>query len=223
MAKNYRREFLEKLNGGVLYERDILNILLSNAYGGRDMSAVTDALLARFPSVRSIISADWRELTAVEGVTETVALYLRTLGLTAEAREKRDFYITSTQDCMELISSRFCGKDNESVEVYFVNKSGKVTDIKSFTSGNANRVEVSSAELMALLSSAKAYGIYFAHNHVNTSANPSHNDDFVTERVAEACKIIGLELFDHCIISSTGDTFSYSQSGKLEAIKSGLR
>lgn len=205
-----------------MYERDILNILLSNAYGGKDMSSITDALLARFPSVRSIITADWRELAAVEGVTEPVALYLRTLGLIAEACENRDFFITSTKECLELISSRFNGKDNESVEIYFVNKSGKVTDIKSFTSGNANRVEVSSAELMALLSSAKAYGIYFAHNHVNTSATPSYNDDFVTERVAEACKIIGLELFDHCIISSAGGTFSYSQSGKLKAIKSGL-
>lgn len=215
---------MEKLDGdGRLYERDILNILLSNAYGGKDMSAVTDALLARFPSVHSIISADTRELTAVEGISEAVALYLKALGRVVEECDKKEAYIKSTEDCIKYISSRFYGKDNESVEIYFVNKSGKVTDIESYTSYNADRVDISSAELMALISSTKAHGIYFAHNHVNTSATPSRNDDFVTERVAAACRISGLELFDHCIISSTGDSFSYQQSGKLEVIKNGLK
>lgn len=212
---------MTKLNGGKLYESDILKILLSNAYGGRDMSKVADNLLARFPSVRSIIGADLMELTAVEGVTETIALYLKSLGMAVEICRKKDEYIRSTKECMEFAFERFNGKDNESAEIYFVNKSGKVTKIKSFTSGNANSVDISSGELMALLSSSDAYGMYFVHNHVNASATPSANDIFVTSRLIAACDICKLQFFDHCIVSSTGDKFSFRESGTFDGLKGG--
>ena len=46
MADSFRKQFIEKLeDGGCLYEEHILNIILSNAFGGSDMSAVAEALL----------------------------------------------------------------------------------------------------------------------------------------------------------------------------------
>ena len=63
MAAGYRKEYLQKLEGGGrLYESQIMAIILGNACGGKDMSAVADVLLGRFPSVQSVLTADIAEL-----------------------------------------------------------------------------------------------------------------------------------------------------------------
>lgn len=217
MAHSFRKQFMEKLEGGGrLYEADLLNILLSNAFGGRDTSAVADALLCRFPGVKAIIEAEPEELIAVDGVSPTVVTYLKSLDRAYKLCHTEEIYMRDTAQCFGVIAERFRGRDNESVEIYLVNKSGKVTDIKQYTTKNADRVDVSANEILSVISSSGAYGLYFAHNHVNCPATPSVADDKVTEKIKKACAMCGIKFFDHCIISSTGDKFSYRLSGKIK-------
>lgn len=220
MEQGYRRQFLERLQSGDrLEESEILNIILSNAYGGRDMSAVANALLERFPSVSALIKADYAEITAVSGVSESVATYLKTLDLARKTFSRGDLYISGTAQCFGVAAERIGGKASEVVEVYFVNKSGKVTEIKTHTSGLPDRVEVAAGALLQEISSSDAYGLYVAHNHINVSANPSSDDDRVTARIIKACEICKIVFFDHCIVSSNGETFSYRESGRIGTLK----
>ncbi len=220
MASGYRREFLEKLaSGEELGERELLNIILSNAYAGKDFSAVTDALLSRFPSVRALIDAGYAELMSVDGVTETVASYLKSLKRADEFMNHGELYIDSIEKCFAVAAERFRGKVNESAEVYLLNKSGKVTRIKYYTSGRPDKVEMTSGEILSAISSSDAYGLYFAHNHLNCAATPSADDDDVTRKLIEACDMCKIVFYDHCIVSSNGDRFSYSKSGRLESLR----
>ncbi|MDE7380086.1 MAG: hypothetical protein K2N14_03440 [Clostridia bacterium] len=220
MANGYRKNYLKKLkDGGSLYEADLLAIILGNAFGGKDMSVEARALLTRFPGIRAILEADISEITAVDGISDSVAAYLKTLGLAVKFNQKSNIEIKNTQQCIQFASSRLTGKDNEYVEMYFVNRSGKITDIRSFTSDNADKVDIAANRVLAIISSAQAYGLYFVHNHVNASAKPSANDDIVTDKIRSACAMCGVKFFDHCIVSSTGDKFSYAESGRMKGQK----
>ena len=211
MAQGYRRQFLERLQSGEkLDESELLNIILSNAYGGRDMSAVAAALLERFPSVCAILKADFTEITAVKGVPDSVAAYLKSLGLTENFCNSDELYIDGTAQCLNVAAERFRGRKDESVEIYFVNKSGKVTDIKSYTSELPDKVEIAAGRLLLDISSSNAYGLYVAHNHLNTTAKPSADDNDVTAKIITACEICKIIFYDHCIVSSNGERFSYS-------------
>ncbi|MBR4534383.1 MAG: DNA repair protein RadC [Bacteroidaceae bacterium] len=53
-----------------------------------------------------------------------------------------------------------------------------------------------------------------AHNHPSGNKRPSRDDDNLTERLASACRTMGLRLLDHVIITD-GDYFSYKEEGKL--------
>ncbi len=220
MAQGYRRQYLERLQSGEKFEDgELLNIILSNAYGGRDMSAVAAALLERFPSISAILKADYAEITAVNGVTESVAAYLKSLGLTDKFRKGEELYINDTAQCFAVAAERFRFKKNESVEVYFVNKSGKVTDIKSYTSELPDKVEVAAGKVLLDITASNAYGLYVAHNHLNSSARPSKDDNEVTVKVISACDICKIVFYDHCIVSSNGERFSYKESGMIEKLK----
>lgn len=219
MAKGYRKEYINRLNGNrCLNETDVLAILLGNAYGGKDMSGVARALLERFPGIRSIIEADIREIEAVDGVTENIAAYLKTLDRVIKLSDGKHICIKDSEQCFEVAFSRLCPRDNEFVEMYLVNKNGRVTKIKRYTSDKAYRVDIAAAEVLSVISSTNAYGLYFVHNHVNVAATPSANDDKVTATLITACKMCNLKFFDHCIVSSTGDKFSYRLSGRLEEL-----
>ena len=218
MAKGYRKNYLKKLEeGGSLYEADLLAIILGNAFGGKDMSAEAKALLARFPGIRAITEADISEITAVDGISDSVAAYLKTVGAAAGySRIKEE--IKNTAQCFDLAFSRFKGKDNEFVEMYFVNKNGKINGIHSFTSDMSDRVDVAANRVIAIISAAPSYGLYFVHNHVNASAKPSLHDDNVTAKIMSACAMCGVKFLDHCIVSSTGDRFSYAESGRMNKL-----
>lgn len=220
MATGYRREFLERLQSGEeLGESVLLNIILSNAYAGRDMSAVAEALLERFPSVSAVLNADLDELMTVEGVRESLALYLKSLDRTVKSFKQAELYISSTAQCFEVASERFRGKENESFELYYVNKSGKVTAVKSYTSRLPDKVEMSAGGLLSDISSSGAYGLYVAHNHVNSCASPSQSDNEVTAKLISVCNMCGIIFYDHCIVSSNGERFSYLESGMLKILK----
>ena len=45
-----------------------------------------------------------------------------------------------------------------------------------------------------------AANIVLVHNHPSGEAEPSRQDDLMTQRVAEAGKIMGIHLLDHIII-----------------------
>lgn len=220
MEKSFRSGFINKLeSGGVLYERDILNILLSNAYGGKDMGAVADKLLARFPSVSAIISADADEITAVEGVSESVALYLKTLGTAVNLKAENGITeIKNAEDFSRLINSAFRGKDNEYAQFYLVNARGKILFSKQFTSGSADKVELQTDEFLSFLTNYKPYGLYIAHNHVNCSCNPSLSDDEITRKIALLCNMCNVKVLEHCIINSDGEIYSYLKSGRVSEI-----
>lgn len=62
----------------------------------------------------------------------------------------------------------------------------------------------------AILSSAA--GIILAHNHPSGDPSPSDEDVRLTKRIAEAGRILGIELLDHVIIAESG-TYSFKTAG----------
>lgn len=219
MAADYREEYIRILDEtDNLYENEILRIIYGNAYGGKENPELVAALMERFPSVKSLMEADISELEAVNGMPANFALYLKTLNCINKFLNKNEIFMTGTEQCFKVIAERFRGKDNEYVEMYLVNKNGKVTDIKVFTSHKANKVDISASEIFSVISSSNAYGLYFAHNHVNASVQPSSEDDDVTGKIAVACDMCRIKFFDHCIINSVGDKFSYVKSGRMSNV-----
>ena len=216
----FRKGYLERLNfNGPVSELELLTMMLGNAFGGKDMSELARTLLSRFPSVKAILEADIEEITAMGDVPERVAVYFKTVSYIRRFMPQEDVYLNNSQDCLDFIATRFRGRSNESVEIYFLNKKNKVIEIKTYTTRNASRVDVAASEIVGVIVRTQAQGVYFAHNHVNCPATPSAQDDSVTKKLIAACTGCGKVFYDHCIISSTGDKFSYRQSGKYEALK----
>ena len=66
MHEGHRRRMYQKLkNGDNLYEHEVLEMLLFNAYPRKNTNPVAHELLERFPSISAVLSADIDELMSV--------------------------------------------------------------------------------------------------------------------------------------------------------------
>ena len=56
--------------------------------------------------------------------------------------------------------------------------------------------------------------LILVHNHPSGTLRPSPQDDNLTRRITETCKIIDVAVLDHIIVSPTG-FYSYRDEGKM--------
>ena len=222
MHEGHRRRLYEKLkNGDNLFEHEVLEMLLFNAYPRKNTNPVAHNLLERFPSIAEVLSASYDELVSVPGVGEQVALYLMCVGKCVEkGNSARAFATFSCRgDVYGFVKLRLHGLHSERLELYFVDKTGNLSRISSFSSGDSDKVVVSPEEIIRLISVTRPYGMVAAHNHVEGTAEPSGADDDFTKQCQIICSMNNVRLYDHVILASDGTVFSYFDSGRLDEIE----
>lgn len=220
MHEGHRRRLMEKLRrGDNLFEHELLEILLFNAYPRANVNPVAHALLQRFASINEVINADVDELMLVEGVGENAALYLKCVGECMRLKNNCDSFtvIRNAGEFMQFASVRLGGKTSEHLEFYFLDKACRVRRVYTFTDNDPQKVHVRPEELVKLISVSRPNGIYMAHNHVNNPCEPSEADDDMTKKVQLICSINNVRLYDHCILAPDG-IFSYFMSNRLDDI-----
>lgn len=211
-----RAEMIAAIDGAGQKEEDILYYLLTNAFGG-GMREVASNLLNCFPSISAVTEASAGELLTVDGVTEPIARYLKSVGAYIHNRYFTEPTIRSDEDFFALAKSRLSGLAEERVEFYFTDARKKAVTTKTYTDRDETKVCADVAGILRVMGE-NVTGLYIAHNHIGGNENPSDEDDRSTVRLLLACKLAGVTLIDHCIVARSG-TFSYKKSGRLKFLK----
>ena len=212
----------EKLkNGDDLYDHELLEILLYSVCPRVNTNPIAHALLDRFVTLSGVLSASVEQLKDVDGVGEGIARYLNTVGLCSERAGNIGNAPTlkTLADCKKFINLRLKGKTEEYVELYFVNKAGRVQSIFNYTSSEKSRASANIDAISRNVALFRPHGIIIAHNHVNCNSRPSEQDDNFTLIVQFICNMNDTQLLDHLIYSNREDIFSYRDDGRLEEVK----
>jgi DNA repair protein RadC len=206
--------------GDNLFDHELLEILLYNAYPRMDTNPIAHNLLERFPSLYEVLTAGIDELTAVEGVGENVAVYLKCVGeCSARACLMPGLCeLKNYGDIKRFCSMRMSAKREEALELYALDKNGLVKRIFTHTSNDKHGVRVNMTDIISFLASAKPYGLVITHNHPTAPCTPTVEDDVFTNQIALACTMNNIIFYDHCIQSEVDGVFSYHDSGRIDNI-----
>ena len=94
-----------------------------------------------------------------------------------------------------------------------MNTKNKIIGVFEISHGNVNSSIFGVREILQKALLANAVSIIMLHNHPSGDPSPSREDIKVTERLAEAGKLVGIELLDHIIV---GDKYcSLKEKGHL--------
>ena len=137
-------------------------------------------------------------------------------------KDKTTRYSGISRDCgspkqvTEIINTVF-GLDTSPQEVLvaiFVNTKNQLVGIQELTRGTVDRSLANGAEVYKAALLHNASGVILSHNHPSGDPEPSREDIAVTQRIAEAGRIIEIPLLDHVVIGD-GNYVSLTERGYI--------
>ena len=137
------------------------------------------------------------------------------LGLRCRDEKARslDAVRTST-DAFNYIRSSLERLDREEFWIITLTRANKITAAECVSRGGTAATVVDVKLMMKMAVDRLASGIIAVHNHPSGNPNPSGEDDRLTTRIKDACKLLDIKLLDHIIVA--GSTYySYNDQGKL--------
>ena len=194
----------------------VLEMMLFYCVPRRDTNILAHNLLDRFGSLPDVMDATPDQLKKVDGIGENVAVFirfLRELDRVCQIRRNRDVrIINSFSDIEKILRGKFEGQRVEVVYIICLDAKRKILCIEKIGEGTVNSAGVPVRKIVEMALGCNASSIVLAHNHPGGLALPSYEDYDVTRYVANAMKMVEIQLADH-VIFSDGDFVSMVQTG----------
>lgn len=175
-------------------------------------------------AARAVVHA-WPEPASLSGATPGL---LKARGLTAgetrrllgavELARLANFrrwtaVIRSSRDVSTLLGPSLGTTEREAMAVVLLNTRKEVLDIIPVALGTSTGVRTTPREIYRDAIRAGAVAVILAHNHPSGDTEPSDADVRFTGRVAEAGRVLGIQLLDHVIIAKGGAFSSLADLG----------
>lgn len=208
MHEGHRNRLTGKIKeGGIVYEHELMEVLLFNAVPRKDVNDLSHALINRFGSIEGVFNASVWELARVEGVGENVAEYLFCLSqiLDRSGYSASFAYLRNTAEFKNFLALR--EDTGDALELFMLDKDGRVR--RAYILPAEENVPVSSEELIRVISVFKPYGLFVSHRRAGENYFPSRFDDDTVAKISDTCGLCGVRFYDYCVVSEKKDIFSY--------------
>jgi DNA repair protein RadC len=144
------------------------------------------------------------ELAVIDAALAIVALKLRQPGAVCDTRTV----------AKEFLRLHLAGADRELFCVLFVDVHYSVIAFEVMFTGSLTQTSVYPREVVRRALELNAAAVILSHNHPSGSAEPSRADEYLTQTLKAALKLVDVEVHDHIIVSGMA-TFSLAEHGLL--------
>ena len=108
--------------------------------------------------------------------------------------------INCPDDVRRLLGPEMSGLAQEQLRVLLLNTKNQVLGQRVVYQGNVNSSMIRPAEVLRPAVMEAVPSIIVCHNHPSQDPTPSPEDAAITRDIAEAGKLLGIELLDHVVI-----------------------
>ena len=159
-------------------------------------------------NLRFLQNISIEEFMSIKGIGKVKAIQLKAIcELTKRMSKPLDtsqIQINSPKDVAELLTEEMKFEKREIVKTLILNSKNIVIKIVDVCFGGTNSAILKPKDVLQEAIKLGAPKIILVHNHPSGDPTPSQKDFDFTERLAQASKIIGVELLDHIIIGDYG-------------------
>ncbi len=104
------------------------------------------------------------------------------------------------EDVRKLLGPEMSGLAQEQLRVLLLNTRNQVVGQRVVYQGNVNSSMIRPAEVLRPAVMEAVPSIIVCHNHPSQDPTPSPEDAAITRELAQAGKLLGIELLDHVVI-----------------------
>lgn len=213
------REKLLQKGPTSLSDSELLGILVAS--GTRERSAIElakDILALASNNLLELGRLSVKELQKIKGIGEARAITIcaaMELGRRRQISEGLDrSAIQSSRDAAQLLAPLLRDLNHEAFCVLYLNNAGKLIKHEMVSNGG---MTATVADIRMILKHAillNATRMVVGHNHPSGNKKPSNADITLTKKIAEASRIMDIELLDHIIIAGS-DYVSLADEGLM--------
>jgi DNA repair protein RadC len=198
------RERLFARGPAALSNAELLAIILRTGVPDENVVRVSQRLLSTFGNLSGLAQASLAELTAARGLGPAKAAQVKAaleLGrrLLVESPDQRP-QVRSPADAANLLMSEMSLLEQEHLRVMMLDTKNRVLGTPTVYVGSLNTSMIRVGELFREAIRCNSASVIVAHNHPSGDPTPSPEDVAVTRQIAEAGKLLDVDVLDHLII-----------------------
>ncbi|MBR4892424.1 MAG: DNA repair protein RadC [Clostridia bacterium] len=208
------------LNEGIdgLRDHEVLELILFYAIPRKDTNELAHKLLNKFGNLSGVFEAPAKELITIDGIGKGTAVYLNMFSQVKRKYESdrifKKSYINSTNEAGEYCLNLFYARIYESFFVICLNSQNKVISCEKVSEGASDEIVVYPRHIARMAIRNNAVKVIIAHNHPGGTTIPSTEDISITREIKDSLNVVGVELFDHIIVSDN----EYNSFAKLNLL-----
>lgn len=198
------------LDGGAeaLADHEVIEYLLMTAIPRRDVKPLARALIQRFGGLAGVLNADATALAKHPGMGETSAASLKIVALSARrlarAQVREQPVLGSWQALIDYLTIDMAHLTVERVRVLYLNHQNMLIQDDHVGDGSIDEAAIHPREVIRRALDLGATALILVHNHPSGSPQPSRADIQITNRIAEAGRLLNIVVHDHVIIGREG-------------------
>jgi DNA repair protein RadC len=173
-----------------------------------DTKPIARSLIRRFGSRAGVLNADARALAAHPQMGETSAATLKIVALAARRLARQQVreqpVIGSWQALIDYLTIDMAHLTVERVRVLYLNAQNMLIHDEHVGDGSIDEAAIHPREVIRRALDLGATALIVVHNHPSGSPEPSRADIDITNRIAEAGRLLGIVVHDHVIIGRQG-------------------
>lgn len=209
----HRARLRARLLGGgaeALADHEVIEYLLMLAVPRKDVKPLAKSLLARFGGLAGVLNADATALSLHPGMGETSAAALKIVALGARRLARAEIseqpVLASWQALIDYLTIDMAHLTHERVRVLYLDTRNRLILDHLESEGALDEAAIHPRNVVKRALDVGAAALILVHNHPSGSPEPSRADIQITNRIAEAGRLLGIVVHDHVIVGRYGHT-----------------
>ena len=212
------REKLLARGAGALADAELLALLLRTGYKGRGVVAMAQDVLDACGGFAGLLNAEPERLKSLKGLgpakrAELLAVMEVARRALAQQMAAAPVF-DSPQRVKDYLGLQLAGKSQEVFAVLFLDAQHRLLRLEELFQGTLTQTSVYPREVLKRALALNAGAVVLAHNHPSGLAEPSRADEYLTQTLKTALKMIDVLVLDHIVVGQ-GQVVSMAERGLL--------
>ena len=216
------REKLARHGSGSLSDAELIAIFLRVGVQGESAIDIGKRLMETYGGLSQLSRLSVSDLTKEHGLGPAKAAQLCAsfeIATRIAKESMKSAPINHPEKIYHFMAPQLRNKTTEGLYVLLADSQLNHIRTICVSQGTVNQTTCHPRDVLRPVIQQQAYGFALVHNHPSGNSSPSHQDDQMTKRIAEAAEIMQIRLIDHVIIGQSIDGsdpyYSYREHEKL--------
>lgn len=213
------RERMQRYGAQMLSDAELLAVLIRTGTPSESALVLSQRILkgnGAKSGLRFVADSSIEELSEIRGIGIAKSVQIKAaveLGRRISSYSSHNpTAINTPVDVKNLLMEEMRFLEKEHFKVILLNIKNQVISVEDISVGSLNSSIVHPREVFKPAIRRSSAAIILVHNHPSGDPTPSREDVDITRRLAEAGKILGIEVVDHVIIGN-GSYISFREKG----------